>query len=66
MIEKEPGIWNNLITKRLKVDHKTTYYHIKKLTELDLIYIKKSGRKKKIYPNLESDYFIRKNNNFNS
>ncbi len=66
MIEKEPGIWNNLITKRFKVDHKTTYYHIKKLAELDLINIKKSGRKKKIYPNLESDYFIKKNHNSNS
>ncbi|MFX1393140.1 MAG: winged helix-turn-helix transcriptional regulator, partial [Promethearchaeota archaeon] len=66
MIEKEPGIWNNLITNRFKVDHKTTYYHIKKLVELGLIYIKKSGRKKKIYPNLESDYFIKKNNNKNS
>jgi len=66
MIEKEPGIWNNLITKRFKVDHKTTHYHIKKLAELDLIDIKKSGRKKKIYPNLESDYFIKKNNNINS
>ncbi len=57
MIEKEPGLWNNLITGRLKVDHKTINYHIQKLIELDLINIKKDGRKKKIYPNLDSEYF---------
>ena len=57
MIEKEPGIWNNLITGRLKVDHKTINYHIQKLLELDLINIKKDGRKKKLYPNLDSEYY---------
>ncbi|MFX1414886.1 MAG: winged helix-turn-helix transcriptional regulator, partial [Promethearchaeota archaeon] len=54
MIEKEPGLWNNLITKRLKVDHKTIQYHVNKLKELGLINFRKDGRKKKIYPNLES------------
>jgi len=57
MIEKEPGLWNNLITKRLKVDHKTIQYHVDKLKELGLINFKKDGRKKKIYPNLDSEYF---------
>ena len=57
MIEKEPGIWNNLITKKFKVDHKTIHYHLNKLYDLGLIKSKKDGRKKKIYPNLESDYF---------
>ena len=57
MIEKEPGIWNNLITKRKKVDHKTIHYHINKLIDLGLVITKKEGRKKKIYPNLDSDYF---------
>jgi predicted transcriptional regulator len=57
MIEKEPGLWNNLITGRLKVDHKTINYHIQKLLELDLINIKKDGRKKKLYPNLDSEYY---------
>jgi DNA-binding transcriptional ArsR family regulator len=60
MIEKEPGIWNNLITKKFKVDHKTIQYHLKKLDELGLIKLEKEGRKKKIYPNLESDYFNKK------
>lgn len=57
MIEKDPGIWNNLITKKFKVDHKTIHYHLNKLYDLGLIKSKKEGRKKKIYPNLESDYF---------
>jgi predicted transcriptional regulator len=57
MIESEPGIWSNLITKRKKVDHKTIHYHIKKLMDLGLIIFKKEGRKKRIYPNLDSDYF---------
>jgi len=50
MIEREPGIWNSVITKRKKVDHKTIHYHIKKLTDLGLVLVKKEGRKKKIYP----------------
>jgi predicted transcriptional regulator len=57
MIEKEPGLWNNLITKRLKVDHKTIQYHVNKLKDLGLVNFKKDGRKKKIYPNLDAEYF---------
>jgi len=60
MIEEKPGIWNNLITKKFKVDHKTIQYHLNKLYELGLIKLKKEGRKKKIYPNLDSDYFNQK------
>ncbi|MFX1313368.1 MAG: hypothetical protein ACFFHD_12250, partial [Promethearchaeota archaeon] len=63
MIENHPGIWNNLITKKFKVDHKTIIYHLKKLKELNLINIKKEGRKKKLFPNLESEYFKYKNGN---
>ncbi len=57
MIEKTPGIWNNLITKKFKVDHKTIQYHLNKLIDLGLITLEKEGRKKKIYPNFDSDYF---------
>ena len=57
MIEKKPGVWNNLITKEFKVDHKTIQYHLNKLIELGLITFEKEGSKKKIYPNFESDYF---------
>ncbi|TFF85722.1 MAG: hypothetical protein EU517_01310 [Promethearchaeota archaeon] len=56
-IEENPGIWNNLIKKKFKVDHKTIHYHIQKLKELDLIRLKKDGRKKKIYPNFDSDFY---------
>ena len=62
MIENEPGLWNNLITKKLKVDHKTIYYHINKLKDLNLIRFQKDGRKKKFFPNLDSEYFNKKNN----
>ncbi len=61
MIEKEPGIWNNVIIKRRKVDHKTIHYHIMKLIDLGLIYSKQAGRKKKLFPNLDSEYFSREN-----
>jgi DNA-binding transcriptional ArsR family regulator len=57
MIEQKPGIWNNLITKKFKVDHKTIHYHLNKLIDLGLITMGKEGRKKKIFPNLESDYY---------
>jgi len=61
MIEEKPGIWNNIITKKFKVDHKTIQYHLNKLDELGLIKLVKEGRKKKIYPNLDSDYFNQDN-----
>ncbi len=60
MIEERPGIWNNLITKKFKVDHKTIQYHLNKLDELGLIKLEKEGRKKKIYLNLDSEYFNQK------
>jgi len=60
MIEKEPGLWNSVITKRFKVNHKTIQYHIGKLKDLNLIQFRSEGRKKKIFPNLESDYFNNK------
>lgn len=62
MIENEPGTWNNLITKKFKVDHKTIHYHLSKLHELGLIKSEKVGRKKKIYLNFDSDYYKHKNN----
>ena len=49
MIKKEPGIWNNLITKKMKINRKKIQYHIKKLMDLELIYSKRIGNKKKLY-----------------
>ena len=63
MIEENPGIWNNLIKNKFKVDHKTIHYHIQKLKELNLIELKKEGRKKKIYPNFDSEFYNERNNN---
>ena len=60
MIEKEPGLWNSIITKHFKVNHKTIQYHVNKLKDLNLIRFKSDGRKRKIFPNLESDYFNNK------
>ena len=63
MIEDEPGIWNNIITKKFKVDHKTIHYHLSKLIELGLITLEKEGRKKKIYPNFDAEYYKQKEDN---
>jgi predicted transcriptional regulator len=60
LIEKEPGVWNSIITKRKKVDHKTIQYHIKKLIDLGLIKSKKEGRKRKFFPNFNSEYYNNK------
>ncbi|TXT61448.1 MAG: hypothetical protein BAJALOKI2v1_30069 [Promethearchaeota archaeon] len=57
MIEEKPGIYNKIITNRLEINRKTIDYHIKKLMELNLIFRKKDGRKKKLFPNLEADYY---------
>lgn len=57
MIEEKPGTYNNEIAQTLHVDHKTVAYHINKLKDLGLIHSEKSGRKKKLYPNLEAEYY---------
>ncbi len=57
MIENEPGLWNSAIAKRLSIDHKTVLYHINKLMDLKLIIFNKEGRKKKYFPNIESEYY---------
>ncbi|MHA1477078.1 MAG: winged helix-turn-helix transcriptional regulator [Promethearchaeota archaeon] len=61
MIEKEPGIWNNSITKKMKINRKTIQYHIKKLSDLGLIYSEKTGNKKKLFLKSDSDYFSNNN-----
>jgi predicted transcriptional regulator len=57
MIEEDPGIWNKKITNKLKIHRKTIQYHIDKLLELGLVYRKRDGSKKRIFPNLEEEYF---------
>ncbi len=62
-IEEEPGIWNNKLAHSLQINRKTIEYHIKKLIDLELIYIKKEGNINRLFPNLEAEYFDNKNNN---
>jgi len=61
-IEKEPGIWSNLIAKRKVIHRKTVEYHLNKLKDLRLIIVKKVGRKKRLYPNFDSEYYKLINN----
>ena len=61
MIEKEPGIWNNSITKKMKINRKTIHYHIKKLSDLGLIYSEKNGNKKQLFLKSDSEYFSNSN-----
>ncbi|MBD3196611.1 MAG: winged helix-turn-helix transcriptional regulator [Candidatus Lokiarchaeota archaeon] len=56
-IEKNPGIWNGKITDKMEIHRKTIQYHIDKLIDLGLVYKIKDGSKKKIFPNLDADYF---------
>ncbi|MGV9205340.1 MAG: winged helix-turn-helix transcriptional regulator [Promethearchaeia archaeon] len=56
-IENNPGIWNKKITKKLERNRKTIQYHIDKLIDLGLVVKKKDGRKNKLFPNLDSEYF---------
>lgn len=55
MINEDPGMWNSKITEKLEINRKTIAYHIEKLKELNLIEIKRYGRKKKIYPKNQND-----------
>jgi len=57
LIEGNPGIWNNKLTEEMEIHRKTIQYHIDKLIDLELVYKKKEGSKKKIYPNLQADYY---------
>jgi predicted transcriptional regulator len=56
-IEDNPGIWNSKLTDEMEIHRKTIQYHIDKLIDLGLVYKKKEGSKKKIYPNLKADYY---------
>ena len=61
MMEKDPRIWNNSITQKMKINRKTIHYHIKKLSDLGIIYNEKNGSKKNLFLKSDSDYFSNKN-----
>jgi len=50
LIDDNPGIYQNQIAKRLDLDHKTVKYHIDKLLENEIIYLKKEKGNKGFYP----------------
>lgn len=56
-IEENPGIWNSKLRDKMEIHRKTIQYHIDKLIDLGLVYKKKEGSKKKIYPNFKSEYY---------
>ncbi len=52
IIQKNPGINSSKISRILNLSRTTIKYHIDKLSENDLIYLKEKGRKIELYPNM--------------
>ncbi|MHA1745796.1 MAG: winged helix-turn-helix transcriptional regulator [Promethearchaeota archaeon] len=49
LIRENPGIYQNQLAKKLKLNHKTVKYHLNKLLDIHLIYFKMDGRKRLYY-----------------
>jgi len=49
LIRENPGIYQNQLAKKLKLNHKTIKYHLNKLLDIHLIYFKVDGRKRLYY-----------------
>ena len=60
-IKENPGICNTEIAKIFKVSKNVIGYHVKKLIDLGLINSVKDGNLKKLYPNLDAEYFNKDN-----
>jgi len=52
LVQKYPGISSSEISKKINLARNTVKYHIDKLSEKDLIYLKENGRKIELYPNV--------------
>ncbi|MFX1312655.1 MAG: winged helix-turn-helix transcriptional regulator, partial [Promethearchaeota archaeon] len=52
IIQKNPGINSSKISRILNLSRNTIKYHIDKLSENDLIYLKRKGRKIELYSNI--------------
>ena len=60
-IKENPGIWSTEIAKNFNVSKNVIGYHVKKLIDLGLINSIKEGNVNKLYPNLNTEYFINGN-----
>ncbi len=52
LVQKYPGISSSEISKKVNLARNTVKYHIDKLSEKGLIYLKENGRKIELYPNV--------------
>ncbi|MCK4380259.1 MAG: winged helix-turn-helix transcriptional regulator [Candidatus Lokiarchaeota archaeon] len=52
LVQKYPGISSSEISKKINLARNTVKYHIDKLSEKGLIYLKENGRKIELYPNV--------------
>ncbi len=55
IIGDHPGIHQSKIASRMELNHKTVKYHVDKLMEVDLVVIKKDGRKSLLYSNIPKE-----------
>ncbi|TFG20733.1 MAG: hypothetical protein EU530_02240 [Promethearchaeota archaeon] len=58
IIADNPGIHSSKIAHRMEIDHKTVKYHVDKLRDVDLVFLKKEGRKILLYSNIPKDDFL--------
>jgi predicted transcriptional regulator len=58
IIGDNPGIHSSKIAHRMEIDHKTVKYHVDKLRDVELVIIKKEGRKNLLYSNIPKDEFL--------
>ena len=57
LITRNPGIFQQNLAKILGVSRKTIQYHVNKLYTNNLVIVRKEGRQRHYYPNLESSEF---------
>ena len=58
IIGDNPGIYSSKIAHRMELDHKTVKYHVDKLKDVELVIVKKDGRKSLLYSNIPHDEIL--------
>ncbi len=66
IIGDNPGIHPSKIAHRMELNHKTVKYHVDKLKDVDLVIVKKEGRKNLLYSNIPKDENLFENSGQNS